>query len=52
MDENKKPGFVSSIKRAREEKENIEPEDNKAGRVVKKDKSGINHSSKRPCISR
>ncbi|KIE04307.1 hypothetical protein NF27_IN00480 [Candidatus Jidaibacter acanthamoeba] len=52
MDENEKPSFVSRIKRAREEKENIEPKDNRAERVEKRDERGSNHDSKRLCVTR
>lgn len=52
MDENEKPGFVSRIKRAREEKEDIEQKDNKAGRAEKERERGSNHDSKRLCVTR
>ena len=52
MDENENPGFVSRIKRAREEKESIEPKDNKAGRAEKERERGSNHDSKRLCVTR
>ncbi|MBA8667092.1 hypothetical protein H1Q59_04210 [Holosporaceae bacterium 'Namur'] len=52
MEENEKPGFASRIKRAREEKENIEPKDNKAGRAEKERERGSNHASKRLCVTR